>query len=211
MVFSHYSLCRHLMYEQLPHIHLKGETLDVGGTRDSDYHTLFGSIGDITNLNASTEHGGGGDIIADCNEPLPLKDSSYDNVISLSTFEHIKNDRLLLQECLRVLRPGGSFHFFTPFLYREHGCPFDYHRHTSQWWEEELQTESVNAETVAVMPLVWDQYATGFSSFEPRNKQLRILLRSLFCLPGLLRGLCGKNNAFQETMALAHYVSGKKG
>lgn len=38
---------------------------------------------------------------------LPFSDNSYSSVISISTFEHIKNTRKLLKEMYRVLKPNG--------------------------------------------------------------------------------------------------------
>ena len=37
---------------------------------------------------------------------MPIASDSYDNIISLNTFEHIENDTLAIAESVRVLKPG---------------------------------------------------------------------------------------------------------
>lgn len=43
-----------------------------------------------------------------------VKDNSYDVIISFQVIEHIKNDRLYLEEIKRVLKPGGKALITTP-------------------------------------------------------------------------------------------------
>lgn len=43
-----------------------------------------------------------------------LEDNSFDTVISFQVIEHIKDDRLFLQEIYRVLKPGGKAIITTP-------------------------------------------------------------------------------------------------
>jgi len=43
-----------------------------------------------------------------------LPDNSYDSVISFQVIEHIRNDRLFLEEIHRVLKPGGIALITTP-------------------------------------------------------------------------------------------------
>jgi ubiquinone/menaquinone biosynthesis C-methylase UbiE len=43
-----------------------------------------------------------------------FKDNSFDCVVSFQVIEHIKNDRLFLQEIQRVLKPGGLALLTTP-------------------------------------------------------------------------------------------------
>ena len=43
-----------------------------------------------------------------------IADNSFDTVVSFQVIEHIKDDRLFLQEIYRVLRPGGVALITTP-------------------------------------------------------------------------------------------------
>jgi SAM-dependent methyltransferase len=50
-----------------------------------------------------------GDIAA-----LPFENASFDAVVSLQVIEHVGDPARLLQECARVLRPGGTLILSTP-------------------------------------------------------------------------------------------------
>ena len=45
---------------------------------------------------------------------LPFKNSSFNTIISNSTFEHIKADAKAVSEVARVLKPGGKFYLTVP-------------------------------------------------------------------------------------------------
>lgn len=46
--------------------------------------------------------------------PLPFENEVFDCVVSFQVIEHIKRDKLFVQEVMRVLRPGGKFIVSTP-------------------------------------------------------------------------------------------------
>jgi SAM-dependent methyltransferase len=46
--------------------------------------------------------------------PLPFEDETFDYVVSFQVIEHIKHDKRLVREVMRVLRPGGKFIVSTP-------------------------------------------------------------------------------------------------
>lgn len=72
-----------------------GEKIDMGidiAPRDLSVATRSGMYKNLT--------------LADARE-LPFKDSSYNSIISISTFEHIENTPKLLKEMYRVLKPNG--------------------------------------------------------------------------------------------------------
>lgn len=45
---------------------------------------------------------------------IPLESNSIDTIVSFETIEHLSNAELFLQECARVLKPGGSLILSTP-------------------------------------------------------------------------------------------------
>ncbi len=45
---------------------------------------------------------------------LPVRDGSCDVVVSLQVVEHLREQERFLQECFRVLRPGGALRVSTP-------------------------------------------------------------------------------------------------
>lgn len=46
--------------------------------------------------------------------PLPFENETFDYVVSFQVIEHIKRDKLFVEEVMRVLRPGGKFIVSTP-------------------------------------------------------------------------------------------------
>jgi SAM-dependent methyltransferase len=61
---------------------------------------------------------------------LPADLSDYDCVLSTQVLEHVQDPAAYLQECHRVLRPGGHLILTTHGLFEDHGCPYDYWRWT---------------------------------------------------------------------------------
>ena len=84
---TQYSLLRALEYEQLEGLVLRGRTLDIGGGQHNIYYHLLKIDGVYESVNLSPKIGP--TIMVDLNDALPIASESYDNVISLNTFEHI--------------------------------------------------------------------------------------------------------------------------
>ena len=61
---------------------------------------------------------------------LPIADRAVDLVILQGVLEHVDNARQVLDECARVLKPGGVFYTEMPFLQPYHECPIDLRRST---------------------------------------------------------------------------------
>src|SRR5262249_3062892 len=62
---------------------------------------------------------------------LPPNAHDYDCVLSTQVLEHVQDPETYLQECCRVLRPGGHLLLTTHGIYEDHGCPYDYWRWTA--------------------------------------------------------------------------------
>ena len=182
---SPHSFIRALEYERLQTIELRGTVLDIGGGERANYRSLLRGASRIESINIDPSLQP--TVIGDLNYPMPFADDSFDGAVSLNTFEHIKNDALAIAEMVRVIRPGGVFHVFVPFLYRVHGSPYDFHRHTATWWADTLTDLGIAPEDLAIQPIVWDPVVTAYSIIE--FNPLRSLLRPLVLVrPLLARG-----------------------
>ena len=80
----------------------------------------------------------GTDLVADV-QRLPVRGGVADLVLATGLIEHVEDDRAVLQEIARVLRPGGYAHIELPFLQQYHEDPIDCRRFTVQGLERELQ------------------------------------------------------------------------
>ncbi len=61
---------------------------------------------------------------------LPFRDGTLDLVIGTGLIEHVEDERALLAEVERVLKPGGVAHMEVPFLQQYHDDPIDCRRVT---------------------------------------------------------------------------------
>lgn len=204
-----FSLLRGLQYEAIRGLRLEGKTLDIGGGARNSYYGLLEFAGEVENINI--DPGISPTYLLDLNQPLPLPSNSYDNVLSLNTWEHIYRDHLAVGEAVRVLKPGGRFHFSIPFMYKAHGSPSDYHRHTAFWWHDYLVSLGIEPQNLRIEPLVWDTVSSALSLVDFQGKGW---LRKLIMVKPLLSSRHGhaervSHNWFDE-FAVGYYITGTK-
>jgi SAM-dependent methyltransferase len=65
--------------------------------------------------------------------------SSFDLILSTQVLEHVAAPADYLQECYRLLAPGGRLVLTTHGFYEEHGCPHDFHRWTADGLRLEME------------------------------------------------------------------------
>ncbi len=58
-------------------------------------------------------------------ENMPIEDGSFDLVLCTQVLEHCHNPQRIVDECYRVLKPGGEFIVTVPSIYPLHGYPAD--------------------------------------------------------------------------------------
>ncbi len=61
---------------------------------------------------------------------LPFRDNSVDALIYQAVLEHIRDPRCVIDEAVRVLKPGGYLYLEVPFLQGFHADPHDFQRYT---------------------------------------------------------------------------------
>jgi SAM-dependent methyltransferase len=75
---------------------------------------------------------------ADFLHALPFAAGSFDAALCTEVLEHVPDDRALLAELARVLKPGGVLVVTVPFMFRYHPDPEDYRRYTPVGLRAEL-------------------------------------------------------------------------
>jgi len=67
-----------------------------------DRHSTLGLTGKLTTFSWDLE------------TKIPLNNSSFDLITMLAVMEHIENDKAILEECKRLLKPGGGLLITVP-------------------------------------------------------------------------------------------------
>ena len=78
------------------------------------------------------------DLIWDGNT-IPLPDNAVSCAMATEVFEHVPDPEKVMNEILRVLKPGGRLFLSVPFLWRLHTVPHDEYRYTPFSLERHLK------------------------------------------------------------------------
>jgi len=79
------------------------------------------------------------DIALDCNiKNLPFQKEQFDVVIISETLEHLLEIEHVLSEVRRVLKRNGLLFISTPFMFCEHGGPYDNYRFTRHYYNNKF-------------------------------------------------------------------------
>ncbi len=109
--------------------------LEVGGATNSlKEHCEASNVFVRTDIQA----GLGVDRVEDVTR-MSFGDASFDVVLLSNVLEHVFEHRKAVDECYRVLSPGGTLVLVVPFLYPLHDVPGDYWRFTEFTLERLLE------------------------------------------------------------------------
>jgi SAM-dependent methyltransferase len=191
---------------------LDGDTLDVGGGPAFDYVRHIRINGTLTSANIAPALKP--DLVIDFNAPLPIESARYDNVLSLNTLEHVYEDRQLVSEMLRVLKPGGRFIISVPYLFKRHGNYGDFHRHTADYWEQALAGHGLATGDFRIHPLVWSPLTSGLASLTwfragLRGRLLKLLFLAGEPLAGMFSSSDDRRRSYRD-FALAFFIEGRR-
>ncbi len=153
-----HSLFRLEYHKKLEGITLNGTVLDVGGTKNGHYQTLFGGSHSFTVMNISDQYGY--DIKADAEKPFPIPDASYDHILLLNVLELLYDYETTLKECHRVLKAGGTVVCANPFLVQVHHNPDDYFRFTDKALRRMFEEAGFKIQTLE--PLAYGAFAVAY-------------------------------------------------
>ncbi len=61
---------------------------------------------------------------------IPVEEASFDSVICSAVLEHLEEPQQAINECFRILRPGGHAIYTAPFIWHLHEEPRDFYRYS---------------------------------------------------------------------------------
>jgi len=190
------------------------KTLDVGSR--SGRHSAF--FPQITTIDIDPK--AGPDIVADAHA-LPFPDASFEMVLCLEVFEHVKDPVKVLSELRRVLVPGGTVLLSTRFLFPIHEAPNDRWRFTryvlvelfADWKEVTIQDDTQPFTAIGCM---LERFAWQ-SDFRYANKIIKglLIVASWICmrldfLVVAQYGDVGKVSRIDSAFTTGYYVVAKK-
>lgn len=164
---------------------LGGDVLDVG-CGSKPYEKWFGKREKYVGLDVAA--GPKVDLLVTTeSNSWPLESDQFDTVMCTQVAEHVKNIEIM-QELLRVAKPGGTLVVSIPFIYNEHGAPHDYRRYSvhgvidlfsSMGWEIlDIKKQGGIGSTIGILLLNW-------LNAELNSNKITRILKGLF-LPILI-------------------------
>jgi SAM-dependent methyltransferase len=171
---------------------LGGRVLDVG-CGDKPYRPLFAQATSYVGIDVG---GRGADIVVAPDAVWPLDDASFDVVFATQVVEHVQSLPHTLSEIARVCRLRGVIVLSFPFLYNEHGTPYDFQRFTTHgaarllpYEVEILEAQGGFGSTVVILTLNWLENSFNINKFTRLVKALMLPLWIPFSLAMNLLGL----------------------
>ena len=104
-------------------------------------------------------------LVADIRTELPLADNTCDIVMLSNVIEHTPTPQILLNECYRVLKPGGRLIGSVPFLAHVHQEPYDFMRYTHHMLERMMKESGFGDTSVIPLEKPVDFYEWARSRF----------------------------------------------
>jgi SAM-dependent methyltransferase len=130
------SVTRAFLNLRLKNEEIKGRTIDIGGGNNSEYISFMNRHDSVDFTNFDIKDGALVDFEKD---KLPSEDNQYDTVIFLNVLEHIFNYQHIVNEIIRITKPGGKIIGFVPFLMWYHPDHHDFFRYTHEALKKIIQ------------------------------------------------------------------------
>lgn len=171
--------------------HFVGRVLDVG-CGQKPYRVLFTQATEYIGIDVAA----GADYVVSPHAKFPFEDEAFDVVFATQVVEHVENLPHTLGEMSRVCKSGGVIVLSFPFLYNEHGAPYDFQRFTIYGAGRLFPYEILMVDrqggfgsTIIILLLNWIEGTLNLSRLTRIFKGLMLPLWMPFCLVMNVLGL----------------------
>jgi SAM-dependent methyltransferase len=177
-----------------------GFVLDLGGGTGILRQSLQGQGHYYINLDSRRFEHGEPSLIGDAHR-LPFKDATLDMVVSKDTLEHFLEPWVAVKEVHRVLKEGGQFIIWVPFMHPFHGD--DFYRYSPLGLRHLLGA----FELVAIESPLWVFTVVGSAVIKALKRvHLGVAERPIQRLSGALDRLFMQNSKRPASFAAAYRI-----
>ena len=103
-----------------------------------DHKTIYADGGTLPGVN----------VVANFEKTMPIKDSTFDLILSLNVLEHLYDPLKYIREAKRMLKPGCKFILVVPYGVGIHSEPLDYYRYTKFFFERSCNDEGFTSVSI---------------------------------------------------------------
>jgi len=203
-----HSLLRAYENDYVKNINIMGTGIDLGAkSKDAKYYEYF-DLSDVLNIDFIDYYSGGDGVVKlDLEKPFEIESNKYDFVLMFNVMEHIYNYKNLLDESIRILKPGGKLHGLVPFMWHYHPDPSDYFRFTEHALKRIIEREGLSE--LEVIPICYGPFkvaAVVIGAFVGS----KILKIPLYLFAVFLDSLLDRVSSRAKNYVLGYYFSASK-
>lgn len=194
-----------------------GELLDVG-CGSMPYRELFVPL--VRSYVGCDMYPTSEGVVACPADELAFEDNHFDAIVCFQVLEHVPQPWRVLEECARVLKPGGFAIVTVPFLFPYHAAPRDYFRYTpdgivalAERVGLEVKQMEPQVSTLPTIVMILNIKFMEMFGYARRVTGLRYFVDALqtivFCVTnpvGLFFGLFARNNSRILFPGYANYL-----
>lgn len=122
-------------------------------------------------------------VVCDLEHSLPFKDKSVDIVLLTNLLEHVREPNAVLEECYRILKPGGMLLGTVPFMIQIHQRPYDFYRYTEynlEYLFTKHQLRNAAITPVSNLSVLFFNVATSFFTRAIKKTRYKLLWKIMW-------------------------------
>jgi SAM-dependent methyltransferase len=154
------SMYRLYVDNKLSELTFFGNVIDIGGRKSNKVGQFIqpehkSNVWKYVNINSENNP----DFLCSA-EKIPVQDSSFDIALLSEVLEHLENPYDVLDEINRILKSEGVLFITVPFMFHEHGSPYDFQRWTKGKIRKELEGRAFEIQSIeplgGVLSIIFD-------------------------------------------------------